>query len=159
MRSFAGLLGWVLVVSLAAAIGGFASANARDFYTQLVQPSWAPPSWLFGPVWSLLYFLMALSAWLVWRKHGWRGASTALTVFLMQLILNALWSWLFFTWQLGAVAFAQILILLSLIALTIVKFKPLHRAAAWLLSPYFAWVAFATALNFSLWRLNPALLG
>src|SRR5690606_10580565 len=101
-RRLAGLLGWLGVSFAAAAIGGFASANAGDFYVRLIRPDWAPPGWLFGPVWTILYLLMAVSAWLVWRERGFRGAPVALGLFLAQLAANALWTWLFFAWRLGA---------------------------------------------------------
>lgn len=154
-----GLVAWLLASFATAAVGALASVNAAGFYGQLVQPSWAPPAWLFGPAWSVLFVLMAVAAWLVWREHGFRGARPALTLYVVQLVLNALWSWLFFAWQLGAVAFAEIVLLWTLIAATIVLFWRLHRAAAILLLPYLAWVSFASALNFTLWRLNPAILG
>jgi tryptophan-rich sensory protein len=154
-----GLAGWLLASFATAALGGFASINAASFYGQLVQPSWAPPAWLFGPVWTALYVLMGVSAWLVWRKHGFRGAGAALAIYAAQLVANALWSWLFFAWQQGAMAFAEIVVLWLLIALTIRMFWRLHRTAAILLVPYLAWVSFAAALNFALWRLNPAILG
>ena len=142
-----------------AAIGAAASIQAAAFYLQLQRPTWAPPAWLFGPVWSTLYFLMAIAAWLVWRKHGYRGARVALGLFIVQLIANALWSWLFFQWKLGAVAFAEVLLLWALIVATVVAFWRLKSLAAVLLLPYLAWVSFASALTFSVWRLNPALLG
>lgn len=154
-----GLVAWLLASFATAAVGALASVNAAGFYGQLVQPSWAPPDWLFGPAWSVLFVLMAVAAWLVWREHGFRGARLALTLYVVQLVLNALWSWLFFAWQLGAVAFAEIALLWTLIAATIVLFWRLHRAAAILLLPYLAWVSFASALNLTLWRLNPAILG
>jgi tryptophan-rich sensory protein len=154
-----GLAGWLLASFATAALGGFASINAASFYGQLVQPSWAPPAWLFGPVWTALYVLMGVSAWLVWRKHGFRGAGAALAIYAAQLVANALWSWLFFAWQQGAMAFAEIVVLWLLVSLTIRMFWRLHRTAAILLVPYLAWVSFAAALNFALWRLNPAILG
>ncbi len=154
-----GLFGWLCASFATGAIGGFASANAAGFYGQLVQPSWAPPAWLFGPVWSVLFVLMGIAAWLVWRDHAFRGARAALGLFMVQLVANALWTWLFFVWQLGAVAFAEIVLLWLLIATTIWLFWRLHRVAALLLLPYLAWVSFAAALNFTLWRLNPSALG
>jgi tryptophan-rich sensory protein len=114
---------------------------------------------LFGPVWSVLYILMGTSAWLVWRKQGFGGAATALTLFATQLFANALWTWLFFAWHQGAAALAEIGVLWLLIAGTIAAFWPLQRVAAALLVPYLAWVSFAAALNFSLWQRNPTLLG
>jgi tryptophan-rich sensory protein len=153
-----GLLGWLALTSSAAAIGAFASANAGVFYEQLARPDWAPPGWLFGPVWSALYALMAVSAWLVWRSHGLAGARKALVLFVVQLAANAAWSWLFFAWRRGDLAFAEVLILWTLIVATIVSFRRLNSIAAYLLYPYLAWVTFASALTFAVWRLNPALL-
>lgn len=150
---------WLVATLATGGIGAFASVNAASFYGQLTQPAWAPPAWLFGPVWSVLYVSMGLAAWLVWRKQGFGGAASALRLFIVQLFANALWTWLFFAWRLGAVALAEIVVLWLLIAGTIVLFWRLQRGAAVLLLPYLAWVSFATALNFSLWRLNPALLG
>jgi translocator protein len=154
-----GLGGWLVASFATGAIGGFASINAAGFYGQLVQPSWAPPAWLFGPVWSLLFVLMGVAAWLVWRPHGFRGASNAFKLYVAQLVANALWTWLFFAWRLGALALAEISLLWVLIAATMLAFWRLHQLAALLLAPYLAWVSFAAALNFSLWRLNPAVLG
>ena len=103
-KQIAGIAGWLLVVFAAAAIGAAASIQAGPFYTSLVRPDWAPPPSLFGPVWSVLYALMGLAAWWVWRVGGFRKARGALTLFLVQLALNALWSWLFFGWHRGALA-------------------------------------------------------
>jgi translocator protein len=158
VRQGLGLAGWLLASFVAGGVGGFASINAAGFYGQLVQPAWAPPAWLFGPVWSVLFVLMGVSAWLVWRRHGFHGAGAALKLYLIQLVANALWTWLFFAWQQGALALAEIAVLWLLIAGTIAAFWRLHRVAALLLVPYLAWVSFAAALNFSLWRLNPYVL-
>lgn len=154
-----GLAGWLLASFAAAGMGGLASVNAAGFYGDLVRPPWAPPAWLFGPVWSVLFLLMGVAAWLVWRDHGFRGAGAALKLYLAQLLANALWSWLFFAWRQGAFAFAEVVVLWSLIAATIFSFWRLNRLAALLLVPYLAWVSFAAALNFVLWRLNPVVLG
>jgi tryptophan-rich sensory protein len=154
-----GLVGWLLASVLAGGIGGAASINAAGFYDQLVRPSWAPPASLFGPVWSVLFVLMGVSAWLVWREHGFRRARTALWLYAAQLVANALWTWLFFAWRQGALALAEIAILWLLILATILAFWRLNRVAGALLVPYLAWVSFAAALNFALWRLNPAALG
>jgi benzodiazapine receptor len=154
-----GLAGWLAASFAAAAVGAYASANAAQFYGALVRPSWAPPAWLFGPVWSILFLLMGIAAWLVWRKHGFRAAPVALGLFVVQLLANALWTWLFFVWQRGALALAEIVLLWLLIAATYFAFRPLHRAAAVLLLPYLLWVSFAAALTLSLWQLNPAVLG
>lgn len=154
-----GLAGWLLAGFVTAGIGSIASIEAPAFYAQLVQPSWAPPAWLFGPVWSVLFALMSVSAWLVWRQHGFRGANAALQFYVAQLVANALWSWLFFGWHLGGVALAEVLVLWALIAATIFTFWRLHRLAAVMLVPYLAWVSFAAVLNYTLWRLNPSVLG
>lgn len=158
-RQSLGLIGWFVVTFAAGSAGAMASRNAATFYAQLSRPAWAPPAWLFGPVWSGLYVLMALAAWLVWRKHGFSGASTALRLFIIQLLANALWTWLFFGLHHGALSLAEIVVLWLLIAATISAFWPLQRLAAVLLLPYLAWVTFAAALALSLWRLNPAVLG
>ena len=149
-----GLIGWMLVVFVAAALGALASRHARDFYAGLAKPSWAPPGWLFGPVWTGLYLLMGVAAWLVWRRAGWGGATIALSLFLAQLTCNALWSWLFFAWRRGALAFADVVLLLALIIATLLAFLPFHTLAAILLIPYLAWVTFATALTWAVWRAN-----
>ncbi len=157
-RSWLGLLGWLLLCFATAAVGGRASADSGTFYPLLVRPAWAPPGWLFGPVWSLLYLAMGLSAWLVWRDHGFHKARTALTLFLAQLALNGLWTWLFFVWRLGAWAFVEILALWALILATTLAFWRLRPLAGALLLPYLAWVSFAAALTFAVWSLNPQLL-
>lgn len=154
-----GLVGWLVATFAAGSVGALASARAATFYGQLSQPSWAPPAWLFGPVWSVLYLCMALAAWLVWRERGFKGAQVALWLFLVQLVANALWTWLFFALHAGALSMAEILVLWLLIAATLFKFWPIHRGAALLLVPYLAWVSFASALTLALWRMNPAVLG
>jgi benzodiazapine receptor len=155
-----GLLGWLLMVFVAAAIGAAASADAGPFYQQLIRPRWAPPAWLFGPVWSVLYLLIGISAWLVWRLHGFDNARVAFTLFFTQLAANALWTWLFFFWRQGGMAFVEILVLWSVIVATGISFWRLHaKAAAILLLPYLVWVTFAAFLTFSVWQLNPDVLG
>lgn len=154
-----GLLGWLLLSFAAAAVGAAASVEASGFYQALVQPAWAPPAWLFGPVWTLLYALMGIAAWLVWRQGGLRKARIALTLFVLQLSVNALWSWLFFSWHLGLLAFVDIGILWVLLVATIVSFWRVRPLAAALLLPYLGWVSFAAALNFVVWQLNPQILG
>lgn len=153
-----GLLGWLVVCYSASAIGALASLAATRFYAQLAQPGWAPPAWVFGPVWTVLFAMMAVAAWLVWQRGGFARRRAALILFLVQLVFNALWSWLFFAWQLGGPAFVDILLLWLAIAATIVAFWRVAPAAGILLLPYLAWVSFAAALNLALWRLNPGLL-
>jgi tryptophan-rich sensory protein len=158
-KDLLGLGAWLLVTFAAAAVGAAASIRAAAFYLQLVRPSWAPSAGVFGPVWSVLYLLMALAAWRVWRKGGFRLQRRALVLFLVQLVLNAIWSWLFFGWHLGALAFADILLLLAVILGTLILFWKVERLAGALLVPYFAWVSFASVLNFAVWQLNPTALG
>lgn len=157
-KDILGLLAWLAVCFIAAAIGGAASIQAGPFYMQLLRPEWAPPPGVFGPVWSVLYAMMGVAAWLVWRVGGFQAARTALFLFLVQLAVNALWSWLFFGWHRGALAFADILLLWALIVATVIFFRRLRPLAGVLLLPYLLWVSFATALNFSVWRLNPGIL-
>ncbi len=157
-RQALGLLGWLALCFATAAIGAVASVNAAAFYAGLVRPAWAPPGWLFGPVWSGLYAMMAVSAWLVWRARGFAGARAALTLFIVQLAANALWSWLFFAWRRGDLASVEVLLLWGLILATIVAFRRVNALAAYLLYPYLAWVTFAAALTVAVTRLNPGLL-
>ena len=151
-----GLLAWLAVSFVAAAIGALASVQAASFYAQLDKPTWAPPAGIFGPVWSLLYALMGVAAWMVWRSPGPR--KQALTLFVVQLAANALWSWLFFGWHQGAAAAVEVLVLLALIAWTLAAFWRASRPAAWLLAPYLLWVGFASLLTWSVWQRNPSLL-
>lgn len=154
-----GFLGWMAVTFVAAAIGSVASINAGAFYGDLVRPGWAPPSWVFGPMWTLLYVLMGVAAWLVWRARGLRGARFALSLYVSQLVLNALWSWLFFGWHLGGPAFVDVLALWALILATCVAFWRVSPVAGALLVPYLLWVSYAAALNFAVWQMNPQALG
>lgn len=158
-KSTLGLLAWLGLLAAAATLGSFASLGAPEFYRALVRPQWAPPGWLFGPVWTVLYAMMAFSAWLVWRKGTSPQVRTALALFMVQLALNVLWSWLFFAWRLGVWSVIEIAVLWCAIAATILAFWRVRPLAAALLLPYLAWVKFAAALNFTVWRLNPALLG
>ena len=153
-----GLLLWLVVTYAAATVGAMASINAASFYATLAKPAWAPPSGVFGPVWTMLYLLMGIAAWLVWRERGFAAAKPALLLYLAQLAVNALWSWLFFAWHLGGAAFTDILLLLPLIVATLHAFGRRQPIAALLLTPYLCWVTFAAVLNFTVWRLNPALL-
>lgn len=154
-----GLIAWLVVCFSVSAMGAFASLQPKSFYAQLTQPSWAPPGWLFGPVWSTLFTMMAISAWLVWRSGGFNSNQKALSIFLIHLIFNGLWSWLFFAWNLGGLAFADIIVLWSLILTTIVLFWRTSSASGMLLIPYLMWVSFASVLSFTMWQLNPQLLG
>ena len=156
--SILGLLGWIAITAAAAAVGSIAAVNSRDFYTNLQRPSWAPPQSVFGPVWSVLYLLMAIAAWLVWRARSFMGARVALALFLVQLCLNALWTWLFFAWHQGALAFVEVILLWIAVAMTMNLFRRVRPVASTLLIPYLAWVTFATALTYTVWRANPGIL-
>ncbi len=158
-KQFFGLIGWLLVSFAASAIGAVASIQAQSFYTELTQPSWAPPGSVFGPVWTTLFALMGIAAWLVWREGGFRKTRTALTLFLVQLVVNALWSWLFFAWHLGAFALIDLIVLWLLIVATLVAFWRVKPLAGVLLVPYLLWVSFAGFLNYTVWQLNPQILG
>jgi tryptophan-rich sensory protein len=152
ISSITALAGFIAVCFLAAMTG--ASFRPGEWYEHLKKPSWRPPNRLFAPVWTVLYVMMALAGWLVWREVGFVGAALPLTVYALQLVLNAAWSPLFFGLHRPDLGFLDIvLVWLSIIA-TIALFWPIHIGAALLLLPYLAWVTFAAALNFSVWRLN-----
>lgn len=154
---------WSLVLSLgvtalAAAVGAVASAGARDFYGVLAKPAWAPSPGVFGPVWTVLYLLMAVAAWLVWRRGGPTAVKVPIALYLFQLALNALWTWLFFYWRLGGWALLEIIVLWLVLLLTVIRFWRVRAAAGALLLPYWAWVTFATALTAATWQRNPGVL-
>lgn len=152
-RQIVGLAAWIAVSFIPAWLGS--QATNPEWYSSLDRPSWAPPSYLFGPVWSTLYLLMGIAAWLVWRRHGFRGAGVALGLFLVQLVFNGAWSWIFFGVNRMGLAFAELVALWLLILATMIAFFRVRRAAGWLLLPYLLWVTYAGALNFALWRMNP----
>jgi tryptophan-rich sensory protein len=156
-----GIISFFVILGItfaAAAVGGWASADAPGFYALLNKPSWAPPAAVFGPVWTALYLLMAVAAWLVWKEVWKPEIRRALSFYLLQLALNALWTWVFFSWRLGGWALAEISVLWVLIVLTMIGFYRVRPLAGLLLVPYLAWVTFATVLNAALWRMNPQLL-
>lgn len=151
----ASLFGFFVLSFTAAGIGGLATASSvSDWYQTLARPAWGPPDWLFGPVWTMLFALMAIAGWLVWRSAGWRESRTALVCFVVQLILNSCWSIIFFGLRQPGWACVEILFLWTAIAITIAMFYPRSPIAAWLLSPYLAWTSFAAVLNFTIWRMN-----
>lgn len=155
-RGWLALLVALVVVYAASGLGALASIQAKSFYALLQQPDWAPPAAVFAPVWTTLFTMMGFSAWLVWREPGHRRA---LVLFGVQLAVNVLWSWLFFAWHQGAMAFVDVVLLECLILATAFRFRTHSRLAALLLLPYAAWVGFAAVLNFWLWQHNPGLLG
>ena len=138
-------------------IGAIASNRSiPTWYQTLRKPSFNPPNWVFGPVWTLLYILMGLSSWLVWRERRSDGASVqgALSWYGVQLLFNGLWSIIFFGMRRIRLALADIVALWSALLITMLQFFRIRRSAAWLLLPYFLWVTFATLLNTAIWRLN-----
>jgi tryptophan-rich sensory protein len=141
-------------------VGGlFTASSVNTWYATLIKPSFNPPNWLFSPVWITLYVLMGVALFLVWRK-GLRteGVKTAIYLFAVQLVLNILWSILFFGLKMPLIAFIEIVILLAVILITLLEFKKISKLAGYLFVPYLLWVSFASVLNFFLWYLNRASL-
>ncbi len=155
-KSILGLAGWFVVTFAAAWIGSRYRPGA--WYASLIKPSWNPPNAVFGPVWTVLYVLMGVAAWLVYRKVGFSGAGPALVLFVIQLVLNVLWSYLFFGLQRPDAAFVDIVALWMAILVVMILFWRVDRIAGGLMAPYAVWVAFASYLNFMLWRLNRGLV-
>ncbi len=156
------------ITAVAPVIGGLATARSVNspWFADLAKPSWNPPDWVFGPVWTVLYALMAVAAWLVWRRPRTVAATDRriarrqtllpMTLYAVQLVLNVLWSVLFFGMRQVGWAFAEIVVLWVFILATTVSFGRVSRVAAGLMTPYAAWVTFAAVLNFAIWRLNAA---
>lgn len=151
-KNLLALGGWLLLSFAVASFGGLFMPGA--WYQQLVKPSWTPPNWIFGPVWTLLYILMAVAAWLVWKQGGWSAQKRPLTFYVAQIVVNALWSLIFFGRQMIGLALVDIVLLWLLLLITTVLFWSRNRIASALLVPYLLWVTFAASLNFALWRLN-----
>ena len=146
------LIGFVGACLLAARVG--AAYRPGDWYEQLRKPAWGPPNWVFPPAWAVLYLTIAVSGWLVWRTSGFAAAALPFAIYLVQLVLNAAWSPIFFGMRRPDLAFMEIVILWFSIVATIATFHPVNAVAAWLLLPYLGWVTFAAALNFTIWRMN-----
>ncbi len=147
-----GLVLWVIVSLSAGWIGS--QFIPGEWYASLVKPAWTPPDSVFAPVWTILYILMGIGAWLVWQKEGFSGAKCALVLFFIQLVLNVLWSYLFFGAHRPMWAFFEIVVLWIVIVLTMVGFWRVRPVAGVLFIPYVCWVGFALTLNLQLWRLN-----
>jgi benzodiazapine receptor len=145
------VLGGFILGTFCAPLAGMFSLPGA-WYVALDKPVWNPPAWIFGPAWTLLYTLMAIAAWLVWKSDGWRRP---LLLYFVQLLLNAAWTPIFFgAHQLGW-ALVEIVVLWIAILLTLRSFYRVNKTAGWLFAPYLAWVTFAALLNFTLWRMNP----
>ena len=154
-QQLTGLIAWILVCFACAGIGSAVTIpNLEVWYAGLNQPSWNPPNWIFGPVWTTLFAMMAVAAWLVWRRAGFGKGRLSLTWFGIQLGLNLGWSILFFGCQQPAFALIEIVMLWLAIAITISLFCRHSKLAAGLMAPYLCWVSFATVLNFAFWSLN-----
>jgi len=145
--------GLVLLCLAVGGIGGAASSAAIDgWYRMIAKPSWTPPDWVFGPVWTVLYIMMAVAAWLVW-KTGDR-VRPAMVLFFLQLALNLAWTFLFFNAQSPGLALVEIVFLWLSVAATMLAFFGRHVTAGWLFVPYLAWVSFAGILNAAIWMMN-----
>ncbi len=151
-KKYIGLVGWLLICFLAGAVGALLEPGL--WYETLNKPAWTPPNWIFPVVWPILYICMGTAAWLVWQKSGFDEARDALTLFLVQLTLNALWSWFFFGLHQISMALADIILLWIMILFTTLAFRIYNRIAAWLMVPYLIWISYAVALNLSIWNLN-----
>jgi len=152
--SVGSLLVWIAISFVPALVGS--QFGPGEWYGQLRKPSWTPPGYLFGPVWTFLYASMGVAAWLVWKRVGYSGARVTLSLFLAQLAFNGLWSWLFFGLQRPDLAFVDIVFLWCFILITLLAFWRQSAAAGIIMVPYLLWVSFAGVLNFSIWRLNTA---
>lgn len=151
-RNAFALLGWLAFSMTAALTGVFVSPGG--WYADLVKPTWNPPAWLFGPVWTMLYLMMGVAGWLVWREGGWAKQRWPLGLFVVQWCLNVLWTPLFFGLHRMDLAFVEIVCLWAAILATVLTFRRVQPWASVLLLPYLAWVSFASVLNFTLWRMN-----
>ncbi|MEZ6042619.1 MAG: TspO/MBR family protein [Planctomycetaceae bacterium] len=150
-----GLVLFVLVCVGAGGLGAAATTPQIDgWYRTVVKPEWNPPDWVFGPVWTTLFVLMGISAWIVWKPAGFRAAVTPLSLFAVQLALNVGWSWIFFGMHQIGWAVVEIVVLWLAILATTVAFFARSKSAGWLMVPYLSWVTFASILNFSIWQLN-----
>jgi len=154
-RQIVGLMVLFAACFAAAGLGASVTApNIETWYASLAKPTWNPPNWIFGPVWTVLYTCMAVAAWMVWRRAGLAGAKLAMGLFAVQLVFNAAWSWLFFGLHWPGVALVELLFLLLAIAMTTVAFWRRSPTAGVLMLPYLGWVAFASVLNFQVWHMN-----
>jgi benzodiazapine receptor len=153
-RKWLGLLAWIVVAFIPAAMGAF--VDTGPWYDSLDRPAWTPPSWVFGPVWTLLYLLMGIAAWRVWVTHGFVGrrARFALVLFLVHLVFNGLWTWLFFGLHLLTAAAVEIVILWVMILALVVLFWKLDRVAGLLFLPYLLWVTYAVTLGIGFAVMN-----
>ena len=156
IRLIGGLIFWLGICYITAWLGAQVSPGiaSAEWYQSINKPSWNPPSWVFGPVWTVLYTMMGIAAWIVWKEYGFKKAGAALALFFIQLVLNGLWSQIFFGMQQIGWALFEIVVLLTAIILTTILFFKKSKPAGWMMVPYIAWVGFATVLNGAIWWLN-----
>jgi tryptophan-rich sensory protein len=142
-------------VAIGATAGFFTVTGVDSWYQTIHKPSWNPPGWVFGPVWTTLYILMGIALFLVWKTDAGNSIKKkAIIIFAVQLMLNFFWSFIFFSQQQIGWAFMEIIVLWVMILATIFAFSKISKTAAWLLVPYISWVSFAAMLNYTIWRLN-----
>ena len=154
MRWLALVFWFVLCFGVAGLGGRWSAGEITGWYRTLARPTIAPPNWVFGPVWTLLYGLMAFAAWRVWLAPPSPARGWALGLFLVQLALNLAWTWIFFRQHALGAALIEVVILWAVIGATTVAFSRVGAGAGWLMAPYLAWVTFASVLNGAFWRLN-----
>ena len=156
MKSLATLLAWIIICLAVGFIGSiFTIPSIPTWFAGLNKPPFSPPNWIFSPVWTTLFILMGISAWLIWEKGiSNKEVRSAIMIFAAQLVLNMLWSILFFGLKSPLSAFLEIIVLWLFILATILSFYKISKPAAWLLIPYILWVSFASVLNLSIWLIN-----
>jgi len=149
------LMVFIVLCFSAAGLGSiFTNNSLKAWYPTIKKPSWNPPNKIFGPVWSVLYLMMAVAGWMVWERLPQKGFSVPMAFFFVQLVLNTLWSVIFFGFQRPGWAFVEVALLWGFIALTMISFWSVYWVAGVLFLPYFLWVSFASVLNYAIWRLN-----
>lgn len=154
-KQWIGLAAWIVLCLGAGGLGAAVTTpEIEGWYRTINKPAWNPPDSIFGPVWTALYLMMAAAAWLVWKQGGLGAAARPLGLFSFQLLLNSVWSWIFFAMHQPGWAFVEIVVLWLAIVATLFAFFRRSPAAGWLLVPYLAWVSFASVLNFTIWQLN-----
>lgn len=148
----------IISIALPVAVGALSSfftvTGEGSWYQTISKPSWNPPGWIFGPVWTTLYILMGIAFFLVWRSPESKARKMAMLLFGIQLLFNFFWSFIFFDQQLIGLALVEIAVLWIFILLSIFAFARVNKTAAWLLVPYISWVSFAAILNYTIWKLN-----
>ncbi|MFH1300567.1 MAG: TspO/MBR family protein [Planctomycetota bacterium] len=154
-KRWIGLIVFLVICISAGGVGALATTpEIAGWYRTLTKPPWNPPDYVFGPVWTTLYVLMAIAGWLVWKPAGFRKAALPLSLFAVQLFLNVVWSFIFFGMHQPGWAFMEIIVLWLTIVATTITFFRCSKLAGWLFVPYLTWVSFASILNFAIWRMN-----